>query len=307
MNETSAATWTYRFLLPRYWLIWIAYWMLWFIVRLPHRARIGFGEVLGALGYRLAASRRHIVDTNLRLCFPELDVDARRALAKRTFRSGGISIVETAISWIGRRDAVYGRSTIEGLEELKAAQARGKGVILLGVHMSTLDIAGTVMARQIMVDVMYRANPNDLIEWIMTSGRRRMYPSAIERGDIRHVIASLKAGHIVWYGPDQDYGPRNAVFVPFVGVTAATTTAVSRLAKMTGAAVVPYTHFRENNDAHYSVIIRPALVDFPGDSVEADATRVNQWVEESILRCPEQYWWFHRRFKTRPDGEAGVY
>ncbi|MCB1692446.1 MAG: lipid A biosynthesis lauroyl acyltransferase, partial [Pseudomonadales bacterium] len=233
-----------NFLHPRYWPTWVGYWLIWVVVRLPQRVRLFIGARLGDLARWLAVDRRRIVLRNIELCFPELDEQARARLVRDIFRSGGMSIIETAVAWLGRGSSVVGRMTIEGVEHLRAAQARGKGVILMGMHMQTLDLAGACLSQEIGLNVMYRANKNLLIEKIMTEGRKRLYPSAIERGDVRSVISSLSAGDIVWYGPDQDYGARNAVFVPFLGVPAATTTAASRIAKITGAAVVPITYLR---------------------------------------------------------------
>lgn len=296
-----------KFLHPRFWPTWVGLGLFWLIVRLPHGARMRIGSAMGLAGYYLAASRRRIVQANLAACFPEMSEIERLQLARDTFRSGGMSLVETAIAWLGRGDSVLDIATVEGLEHIRSAQSPGRGVILMGTHMATLDLSGCAITPYITLDVMYRANKNELMEHIMTSGRERMYPSAIERGDIRQVIRNLKAGHIVWYGPDQDYGARNAVFVPFFGVPAATTTALSRIARMTGAPVVPYTHYREDNNSRYRVIFAAPLEGFPSDSVEDDARRINEFVEACIRRHPEQYWWFHRRFKTRPPGAQDIY
>ena len=163
------------------------------------------------------------------------------------------------------------------------------------------------MGSAIDIDVMYRANENPLLETLMTRGRMKNYPSAVERNDIRGVLQSLKKGHIIWYGADQDYGRAHSVFVPFFGVQAATITATSRFAKISGAAVVPVRYYRRADDNHYDLFLSEPLTDFPTDDVYADALRVNQFVEDAIKPHPEQYWWVHRRFKTRPDGEEDLY
>lgn len=294
-----------RFIHPRFWPTWAGYGFLWCVVRLPHGLRLAVGSFLGRLGYVLAAGRRRIVESNLAACFPDLDHDEVRQLAHDTFRSGGMSIVETAIAWLGKSGSVHKICRINGLEHLTDAVDRGKGVILLGTHMSTLDIAGSVLSSHVAFDVMYRANKNPLLERIMTGGRERLYPHAIERNDVRRVIGNLKAGHVVWYGPDQDYGERNSVFVPFFGVPAATMTAVSRIAAMTGSPVVPFSHYRVAGG--YEIDLGPELDDFPSGSLQADARRINALVESYVKRYPEQYWWFHRRFKTRPAGENSIY
>jgi KDO2-lipid IV(A) lauroyltransferase len=296
-----------RFIHPRFWPTWLGYVLLWIVVRLPHRLRMMFGAGLGLIGYHLIKGRRRVVEKNVALCFPDLSEVERNDLVRRTFRSGGMSIIETAISWLRGGEPVYARSALEGVPNLKAALAKGKGVILLGTHMQTLDLAGAILSREAVLDVMYRANKNALMEAIMTTGRERLYPHAIERSDIRQVIRNVKAGHVVWYGPDQDYGARNSVFVPFLGVSAATTTALSRIAKITGAPVVPFSHFRVDDDSGYRVVLYPVLEGFPSDSPEEDCRRINEFVESCVTQYPEQYWWFHRRFKTRPEGEVAIY
>jgi Kdo2-lipid IVA lauroyltransferase/acyltransferase len=296
-----------EFIHPRYWLTWIGFGLMSIIVRLPHRARLKVGATIGVLGFYLTPRRRRVVQANLRLCFPELDEAARHRLTRRTFRSGGISLIETAVAWLTGGVDTFDRTSIEGLHYLQRAHGKGKGVILMGMHLQTLDLAGSFLSRHIALDVMYRASRNKFMEAVMTRGRERLYAHTIERGDIRQVIRNLKAGHIVWYGPDQDYGRRNSVFVPFFGVAAATTTALSRIAKMTGAAVVPFAHFRTADDAGYRLVVHPELDCFPSASEVEDAHIINRFVEANVCDCPEQYWWFHRRFKSRPEGEPPVY
>ena len=216
-------------------------------------------------------------------------------------------MIETGLAWLRGPDSILSRVEFEGLDVLREAQAKGKGVILMGMHLSTLDICGAALGRYVPFDVMYRRNKNLMLEAVMTNGREQNFPEAIERNDIRRVIKNLKNGHIVWYGPDQDYGRRNAIFSPFFGVSAATITATSRIAKITGSPVVSFSHFRNPETGKYSVRISPPLEDFPSDSERDDVNRINQLIEAAVSKAPEQYWWFHRRFKTRPDEAEDVY
>ena len=187
-------------LLPVYWPVWLGYFLLILIVYLPHPARLAIGRGLGSLAPRLAKSRRHIVEVNVAQCFPELSHDEKLALIRRIFESGGISIIETAIAWIRGSGAIESACVeIEGLEHLHAARADGQGVLLLGSHMSTLDLAGTFLADAVPFIPMYRKNPNRLMDAIMLRGRQRSYPRAIERNDIKGVIRALKQGDIVWW------------------------------------------------------------------------------------------------------------
>lgn len=298
---------TTEFLHPRYWPTWLVFGVMWLVTRLPHGWQIRFGTLLGKLGFLLARRRRHIARVNLQLCFPDLSPSRQQQLLKQVFRSTGIGLVETAIAWFRDPRDFESIVTINGLEHLERAQARGKGVILLGMHLSTLDFCGAVLATRFKFDVMYRPNKNKLLEAIMTRSREKNFPRAIHRHDIRGVVRSLRAGEVVWYGPDQDYGKKHSVFAPFFGIDTATITATARIAKISGSPVIPFTHFRSSDDRHYEINLDPPLADYPeGDDVR-DATRVNRLIETAILQAPDQYWWLHRRFKTRPEGEERPY
>jgi len=214
--------------------------------------------------------------------------------------------METSFSWSGRVTDLENRIEITGLNHLQQAFSLGKGVMLLGMHFSTLDLCGAALAQKMPFDVMYRRSKNALLEAVMRDGRTRNFPSAIERSDVRSVIKALKAGHVVWYGPDQDYGRKHSVFAPFFGIEAASIKATARIVAMTDSAVIVFQHHR-TKDNRYVITLSEPLKDFPSGQEVADATRVNQLVEAAVRRAPAQYWWVHRRFKTRPEGEARPY
>ena len=305
MNRTSL--FQLEFLKPNYWLVWLGILLLWLVCFLPLRLRWAVGGGLGRLGMLLAKRRRHIAQTNLRLCFPELDARALDDLVRRNFISNGISIVETAVALL--RDARH-FSSITDMETaplLREAEGKGKGVLLLGMHLSALDFTGSVLAQHCPFDVMYRSDDNKLIEVVMRRGRERNYPATIEKDDIRQVVRRLRQGKVVWYAPDQDYGRRHSVFAPFFGIPAASITATARIVKMTDAEVVVYSHYRDLEAGRYKLVFERLPGEFPtGDDV-ADCTLVNQMIEQAIRRAPDQYWWLHRRFKTRPEGEEMPY
>lgn len=292
---------------PRYWPTWAGIGLARLVCLLPLRARWRVGQWLGWVAYRLAGSRRHIVRTNLKLCFPELTEPEREDLVRRNFESSGINLVETSLAWFRPATGYRHLVSVHGLDHLKRAAAEGRGVILLGNHLATLDFCGALLATWQPFTIMYRRNKNPLMEALMTRGRERHFEAGIERDNIRAVIRALRSGAIVWYGPDQDYGRKHSVFAPFFGQPAATITATSRIAAMTGAAVVPFTHYRSLETGRYDIYLGQPLADFPsGDEVQ-DATRVNELVEAAIRHAPEQYWWVHRRFKTRPPGVPRPY
>ena len=196
---------------------------------------------------------------------------------------------------------------IEGLEDLQEAKSEGKGVLLLGMHLSSLDFCGAALARIHPFDVVYRKNKNRLFESIMTTGRNRNFGAVIERENIREMIRRLKKGAVVWYGPDQDYGQKHSIFASFFGVKAATLIATARIIRITGSPIIVFSHYRNLTTGRYQIRLHRLGNGFPiGNDLE-DAMRLNQVIEDAVRKAPEQYWWLHRRFKTRPLGEAKLY
>lgn len=295
------------FLHPRFWPLWLGMGLLWLVVQLPYRWLLVLGRGLGGLMYHLAGSRRRIAARNLELCFPELSVGERQRLLRENFASTGMTFFEMAISWWWPVERLKRLGTVEGLEHLRQAEADGQGVILMALHFTTLEMGGALLCMQQDMYGMYRAHKNPLFDFIQRHGREQRLLGAIERDDVRGMLKVLRAGGVVWYAPDQDYGAQRSLFVPLFGVQAATVTATSKFARLGRARVVPFTQTRLADGTGYKVTVHPALADFPGDSEEADCLRINQWIELAIRQQPEQYLWAHRRFKTRPAGEAKLY
>jgi len=289
-------------------LTWAGFGLLRVLTWLPVPWLLALGRLSGDVLYRALPGRRLVVETNLRLCFPGLDGQARSALAKSHFRSLGMGLFETALGWWASSPRLAGRLQVNGAENLRAAQARGKGVILLSGHFTPIEMIGRLFGEYADAIVTYREQSNPAVDALLLKYRSRWLEGVIHRRDVRGMIRALRKGRTVWYASDQDYGPRRSVFAPFFGIQAATITAIPRLAKMTGSPVVPYYMRRdEENGGRYVVDLLPALENFPcGDDV-ADATRMNAMLEQAIEKCPEQYFWVHRRFKTRPPGEADLY
>ena len=279
----------------------------WLLARLPMSAIGGIGRGLGSAALPLARSRRHIAQVNLQLCFPELDEAARRDMIRGVFQHVAVGALETMVVWLNPTRDLSSRVTIEGLHHLQAAQSEGRGVLLLGGHFTSLDVMANAVCRAVDLDVMYRANKNPVWEWLQVRGRRHYCDGVIERSDIRQIIARLKAGRTIWYAPDQDYGPKHSVFAPFFGVPAASITATSRLARISDSPVIFASYFRDWKTMTWHVTFSAPLEDFPTGDEVADAARVNHLIENAIRTHPDQYLWIHRRFKTRPPGEAKLY
>ncbi len=295
------------FLHPRYWPTWLGLGALWTLSRLPFGLQMRLGAQLGMLMYYLARRRRHITRCNIALCFPELDADAQQMLVRKTFHSAGISLMETGLAWWGKDKMLARRVEIEGLEHLQQATAQGKGVLLLGAHFTSLEISGRLLSQFHPCAAMYRKHDNPLFEAIIKHSRETHLDRIISRRDMRGMVRALREGTVVWYATDQDFGSRNSVFAPFFGIQTASLVMTSKLARLSGAPVVPFFSQRLDDDSGYKLTLLPALTNFPSGDDIADAARINAVIEQQVRKVPDQYLWLHRRFKTRPEGEPGLY
>jgi KDO2-lipid IV(A) lauroyltransferase len=305
-TDTKAGTQA-SFAHPRYWPTWLSIGLMRLIAWLPWCLKLAIGRLIGLLAWRFAKRRRHITETNIRLCFPERDEKAQARLVREAFIANGMGLVETATGWCRDPEHLRHRVTFKGQEHMVRAQAQGKGVLIIGVHFSTLDLGGALHSLFFPADVVYRPHDNPLFERFMTKARNRIFGRAIDRHDLRGVVRRIKAGNNVWYSPDQDFGRDASVFAPFFGINAATIKLTAKIARMTGAPVMPLIFHRNPDNRTYTLEYLPALENFPSGDEVADATQVNAVIEAAIRRHPEQYLWLHRRFKTRPRGEAGFY
>ena len=295
------------FLAPRYWLTWLGVAFMALLSKLPRGALLRLGKLLGNVFYLLGRNRRHTTSVNIGLCFNELNSTEQASLVKESIRDNAIGFLEMCIAWFNPGQIRPDMIDISGQQHLIDAVSAGKGVILVGAHYSTLDLGGLLMSKYHKVGVMYRANKNPLFDLFMRNSRKRFCASVIERGDMRSVIRFIRQGGVMWYAPDQDYGPKQSVFAPFFGVEAATITVIPRLVKINNSAVLMLAHHRTPDGKGYRVSISQPLSDYPtGDDV-ADATTINRCLENEIRKSPAQYMWLHRRFKTRPKGEPGFY
>jgi KDO2-lipid IV(A) lauroyltransferase len=298
----------YRFLAPRYWLLWLGLGIVRLLVALPYGAQLVAGRAIGRLGYALAGERRRIAARNFELAFPELDEPARRRLLMRLFDSLGMSAIETGMCWWADVDRIERLVELRGFEHVEAALAAGRGAIMLTGHFTTLDLGGRFLALKAPVSVMYRKHRNPLFEEIMRRGRARSAEHAFAKQDVRAMIRGLKANNLVWYAPDQAYkrGKYMAI-VPFFGVPSPTNTATSVFARLSGAPVIPFFPVRLPGKAGYRLEILSPLQDFPGRDPGEDAERINRLLEERIRVCPDQYLWVHRRFKKAGEQDADHY
>ncbi|AMN46086.1 KDO2-lipid IV(A) lauroyltransferase [Steroidobacter denitrificans] len=281
---------------PRYWPTWIALGMLRLLEPVPYPVLLWLGRRIGDVAAHLPLSFAHIARRNLALCFPECTEAKREQLLRDHFHSIGIGLFETAMSWWSPDERISSLTQLEGMEHLHAALARGRGAILLSAHFTTVEIGGRVLAMELPTNIMYRPTKNPVMERFLMRNRGLRAKRAIPRDDVRNLITALKSNEPVWYAPDQAYRKKGAQMVEFFGIPAATNTATSRLARMTGAAVLPFFQERLPKGG-YRMVIHPALDDFPSDDPAADARRFNELIEAQIRKVPAQYLWVHRRFK----------
>ena len=292
------------FLHPRYWPSWLGLGLMRLSVYLPLRLQMLSGRLIAWVITPLTASRRRVAQRNLALCFPELTEQQREDLLDENMRTMGMLLLETALSWWASDRSLAKRVRYEGLEHLEAGLAKGKGVILLTGHFTSMELGGRLIMLKKPCYVMFRELKNPLFNAVMVQARTYHSEGIVLQEDPRAMVRALRKNKIVWYAPDQDYGRKLSIFAKFFGNTAATVPATARIAKMSGAAVVPFVPRREQ-DGTYTLTLSPALEDFPtGDDV-ADAQRINDLIEKEVRQSPEQYYWVHRRFKTQPEGKKG--
>lgn len=289
---------------PTHWPSWCAVGLLWLLAHLPRRLSYALGAGVGNLFYFFAKERRHICETNLRLCFPELTETDHRVLVKKTMRNQGVGLMETLRVWFIAPEKLGVEFELLGKEHLEVPEG-GPGIIVIGTHFTTLDFCGTLIGLQYPSDSFYRRHRNPVFEFILSRSRAR-YGEPIHRRNIKRALKCLRDGRRLFYLPDQDYGRKSAEFVPFFGIPAATTIGTSTLARGGRAKVVYANQRRLDGGRRYRVEIIP-MDNFPSGDPAVDARAINAILEENIRSVPDQYMWVHRRFKTRPVGEAGFY
>jgi KDO2-lipid IV(A) lauroyltransferase len=284
------------YLHPKYWPTWLGLGILRVLVPLPHRMLYLLGRGVGLFIYLFPTPFKRIARRNIELALPELDSVARTRVLREHFAGLGSALFETAICWWSSDERIRRMTQMDGMEHLAAAQATGRGVLLLSAHFNSIEISCRALAARMPLNIMYRPTKNLLLGEFVHSRRAVQTKRAIPRDDVRTLIKALKDGDVVWYAPDQSFRKKGAEMVTLFGIPAATNTATSRIAKMTDALVLPYFLERLPGGA-YRGAIHPPLENFPTDDPVADTERFNRIVEAEVRRMPAQYLWIHRRFK----------
>ena len=286
---------------------WVLAALLWLIHFLPFRAVAAVGSAAGTVLFWLHAERRQVTRVNLEKCFPGMPRAQRERLARAHFRAIGRSVVDHALLWWAPRERIRRLVRVEGLEHLHALG--GAPAILFVPHFVGLDAGVTRLMCDLDITGMYSRQKDPVFNRLLHHGRSRFGDQRIfsRQAGIRPMLACMREGRPLYYLPDQDYGPRDAIFVPFFGVPAATIPGLSRIARITRAKVLPCVTRMLPRGAGYVLTIEPPWEAFPTGDLVADTRRMNGYIEQRIAAMPEQYNWMHKRFKTRRAGEARFY
>jgi KDO2-lipid IV(A) lauroyltransferase len=276
------------------------------IAPLPLRWVRALGYLLGMLLYRVVWSRRKVVDVNLGLCFPQWSAAQRRRAAREVFIHVAQSFLDRAWLWHADPEVVRRRVVLTGaVRELAGKEA----TILFCPHFVGLDAGVTAVTQQLprrFVGI-YTKQSNPVVDAWVLKGRYRFgdaRPMSRSEG-VRDLIAALRAGDVMYLLPDMNFGPDESIFVPFYGVPAATVPSLPRFARLGRAKIVPL--ITKLTPTGYEVRVLDAWAGYPSGDVEADTALMNRRLQDYIDEMPSQYYWVHKRFKTRPPGEKKVY
>ena len=300
--------WRWAFLAPKYWLLWLWFGLLWLVTRLPMGAIRRIGSFVGRLFYKFAKSRRRVALRNLELCFPEKTAAEREEICRKSFEGMGLTLFESGIVWWSSFSRMKRLTHVENLAGLQSAIAQGRGVMMVGMHNTCLEMAYAAIAFQSPFSAIYRVHDNPLWECISGWGRLRLNVRLIGRKNVRSFIAAMQANELTLMAPDQDLGKRRAEFVPFFGVQTAWVTSPCELPAQANAAVVFVSVRRDfSQSAPYRITFSDPLDNFPSGNNEHDMALISKLTEDAIRVDPTQYLWAHRRFKSRPEGEGSLY
>ena len=288
-------------------LVKLGIFILWLLHFLPFRVLVWIGTTLGSLLYLIAAERRKVGAINLKLCFPDMSDEARTKLLRAHFRMFARGLIERTILWWSSAEYISSLIRVEGVEHFESLL--GKPSIMLTPHFVGMDVGGQWIAQHTDTVCMYANQKNVYLTELLLKKRARFRNQRLysRQQGLRPILKGMRAGMPFVYPPDQDQGVRDGAFIPFFGVPAATMTSVPRIAQMAGAKVVPSITRLLPGGEGYVLTFYPAWENYPSGDDIADTRRMNEFIEQRVLEMPEQYFWLHKRFKTRPEGEKRFY
>jgi KDO2-lipid IV(A) lauroyltransferase len=288
-------------------LVRLGVFIFWLIHFLPFRLIVAIGNGLGILLYPLASERRRVGMINLKLCFPEMSEDARKRLVRDHFKMFCRGLIERSVLWWSSGERIRSLIRVEGIEHFEAI--KDKPAILLTPHFVGMDAGGQWIAQHTDTVCMYANQKNVYLTELLLKKRARFRNQHLysRQQGLRPILKGMREGMPFIYPPDQDQGIKDGAFIPFFGVPSATMTSMPRIAQMTGAKIVPSITRVLPGGEGYVLTFYPAWENYPSGDDIADARRMNAFIEDRIREMPEQYFWLHKRFKTRPEGEEKFY
>jgi KDO2-lipid IV(A) lauroyltransferase len=292
----------HRFVGPRYWLVWFSLGLIYVGSHLPYRITMALGRGIGRIAHFFSKRDKRIADINIRLCLPHLSAAERKRLVRRHFESLGCTLFETAYVWWSHDEWLRKIVRIDGVEHLQAALAKGRGALLLSAHFTTLELGAKSLALVAPTSLMYLTPQNPLIAEMSRRGRARSAVQAIAADQVRDLLQNLKNNITVWYAPDQRFTDKGSAVVPLFEQPAWSNIATPRLAKISKTVVLPYFPERLEDGSGYLMRILPPFENYPSDDPIADTLRFHALIEEHVRRCPAQYLWTYKRFKS-PDAD----
>ena len=282
--------------------------MMWLLHWLPLPVLGRFGDAVGSLLFVVMRARRHITLTNLRLCMPELSEAERIDIGRRHFQAYSRSVWERGILWWASEQRLKRLIKVEP-GPVPVEEMTSKPTILLCPHFVCLDVAGASIAMVASASSMYVQQKNATFDRVLRAGRARFKPVKLftRQDGIKPILRALRDKLPYFMLPDMDFGEKDAEFVPFFGIEAATLTATARIAATTGAQVMPVIATFLPDYQGWRVKFYPVWDNYPGPDMVAATRRMNEFIEERVREAPAEYFWTHKRFKTRPNGEPSLY
>jgi len=292
---------------PRYWLSWLIVALMWLLSKLPGSWQRKLARGLAHLLMKTRPSRIKTICRNIELCFPELSSQQQLELAERNLTSTILLIFDFLDAIWASPESIYERGEIIGEAHFRQALDSGKPLILLSGHSTVFPLGFVRLAQIHPFYTVYRPMNNPVLETQFYQQAIKNHSiTSISRNKIPRILKRLKNQGVVSIVPDQDFGKRSAIFIPFFGIQTATITAIPKYAAFADANVLPYSTYREKN-GRYRIEFEPVLDNYPSGDDVADTQRWSDWLEQSIRKQPEDYFWLHKRFKTRPEGEKKIY
>ena len=292
---------------PRYWLSWLTIALTWLLSKLPGSLQRNLARGLAKLLIKTRPSRINIICLNIELCFPDLSSQQQLELAEKNIVSSILLLFDFLDVIWASPESIIERGEVIGEAHLRKALDSGKPLILLSGHSTAFSLGFARLAHIHPFYAVYRPMNNPVFEsQIYQRATSKCPMTTIARSKIPRILKQLKSQGVVSIVPDQDFGKQSGIFIPFFGIQTATITAIPRYAEFADANVLPISMYREEN-GRYRVEIEAALENYPSGDDVADTQRWSDWLEQSIRKQPEDYFWLHKRFKTRPEGEAKIY